>query len=140
MTDLEKQGETPRTEAPHVPAAFINAIAEEGTKQEAVEWLQKEWNENRRLTRELAQMAAQKAKAERDRDDALSGCQFEFQRAMNAESRVSELEAKLAEEQRDAERWQTVLQFGITREGTTFLTSAKEVDAIAAERKEGKHG
>ena len=31
---------------PHVRAAFINAIAEEGTKAEAVEWLQTEWNEN----------------------------------------------------------------------------------------------
>ena len=31
---------------PHVPAAFINAIAEGGTKAEAVEWLQKLWNEN----------------------------------------------------------------------------------------------
>jgi hypothetical protein len=30
----------------HHPAAFINAIAEEGTKAEAVEWLQKTWNEN----------------------------------------------------------------------------------------------
>lgn len=33
------------TEYPHVPAAFINAIAEEGTKDEAVAWLQKQWNE-----------------------------------------------------------------------------------------------
>ncbi len=32
-------------DAPHSPAAFINAIAEEGTKAEAVEWLQKTWNE-----------------------------------------------------------------------------------------------
>lgn len=32
-------------EYPHVPAAFINAIAEEGTKEEAVKWLQKIWNE-----------------------------------------------------------------------------------------------
>jgi len=31
---------------PHIPAAFINAIAEEGTKAEAVQWLQKLWNEN----------------------------------------------------------------------------------------------
>ena len=30
---------------PHVQAAFINAIAEEGTKEEAIEWLQKTWNE-----------------------------------------------------------------------------------------------
>jgi len=29
----------------HCPAAFINAIAEEGTKAEAVEWLQKTWDE-----------------------------------------------------------------------------------------------
>lgn len=33
-------------ETKHHPAAFINAIAEEGTKAEAIEWLQKEWNEN----------------------------------------------------------------------------------------------
>jgi hypothetical protein len=34
------------TDFPHVPAAFINAIAEEGTKAEAIEWLQKQWNES----------------------------------------------------------------------------------------------
>ena len=33
------------SEYPHVRAAFINAIAEEGTKAEAIEWLQKQWNE-----------------------------------------------------------------------------------------------
>ena len=27
------------------PAAFINAIADEGTKAEAIEWLQKTWDE-----------------------------------------------------------------------------------------------
>lgn len=32
-------------EYPHVPAAFINAIREEGTKAEACDWLQKQWNE-----------------------------------------------------------------------------------------------
>lgn len=31
--------------APHVPAAFINALAEEGTKDEAIEFLQQTWNE-----------------------------------------------------------------------------------------------
>jgi len=34
-----------QSEAPQRPAAFINAIADEGTKAEAVEWLQKTWNE-----------------------------------------------------------------------------------------------
>jgi hypothetical protein len=38
-------GGTEMTDAPHTPAAFINAIAEEGTKQEAIQWLQKIWNE-----------------------------------------------------------------------------------------------
>lgn len=32
-------------DAPHSPAAFINAIAEDGTKAEAIEWLQKTWDE-----------------------------------------------------------------------------------------------
>jgi flagellar biosynthesis/type III secretory pathway protein FliH len=38
--------------APHTPAAFINAIAEEGSKKEAIEWLQKTWNERCHLERE----------------------------------------------------------------------------------------
>lgn len=46
---------------PHVPAAFINAIAEEGTKAEAVEWLQKTWNE---LCAVRAELRAAKAKIE----------------------------------------------------------------------------
>ena len=40
---------------PRSPAAFINAIAgEEGTKKEAVEWLQKTWDEKCQLEHELA--------------------------------------------------------------------------------------
>lgn len=30
---------------PHSQAAFINSIREEGTKQEACDWLQSTWNE-----------------------------------------------------------------------------------------------
>ena len=41
---------------PHVPAAFINAIAEEGTKEEAIEWLQKQWNETCALRAELKKL------------------------------------------------------------------------------------
>lgn len=33
------------SEYPHVPAAFINAIREEGTKAEACDYLQNQWNE-----------------------------------------------------------------------------------------------
>ena len=47
----------PDKDASHVPAAFINAIAEEGTKAEAVEWLQKLWNENCALREECAKAA-----------------------------------------------------------------------------------
>ena len=36
---------------PHVPAAFINAIRADGTKEEACDWLQKLWNETCALRR-----------------------------------------------------------------------------------------
>lgn len=51
------------SDAPHVQAAFINAIADEGTKAEAIEWLQKTWNE-------LCQVRDALAVAERKRDEA----------------------------------------------------------------------
>jgi len=31
--------------APHRPAAFINVIAEDGTKEEAIKYLQETWND-----------------------------------------------------------------------------------------------
>ena len=43
-------------EHPHVPAAFINAIREEGTKAEAIDWLQKTWNERCALSARVAQL------------------------------------------------------------------------------------
>ena len=54
-------------EYPHCPAAFINALAEEGSKAEAIEWLQKTWNELRykseRLDALMQQVASLEAKA-----------------------------------------------------------------------------
>jgi hypothetical protein len=41
---------------PHVPAAFINAIADEGTKAEAVDWLQKTWNERCALAAQVRKL------------------------------------------------------------------------------------
>lgn len=38
---------------PYVPAAFINAIREEGTKEEACNYLQKLWNERCALVEKL---------------------------------------------------------------------------------------
>lgn len=46
--------------APHSSAAFINAIAEEGTKAEAIEWLQRTWNERCALTSHLATLTAER--------------------------------------------------------------------------------
>lgn len=43
-----------KEKAPHVPAAFINAIAEEGTKAEAVQFLQETWNDYCEMKRQLA--------------------------------------------------------------------------------------
>lgn len=48
--------ETPKY--PHVPAAFINAIAEEGTKAEAIHYLQETWNELCAARRELRALSA----------------------------------------------------------------------------------
>lgn len=53
----------------HHPAAFINAIAEEGTKAEAVEWLQMQWNENCELRATLAWIVEQRWSEDADLDD-----------------------------------------------------------------------
>jgi hypothetical protein len=59
----------PASETPeHVPAAFINAIADEGTKAEAIEWLQKTWNERCDIEKRLR---AAEQRAERARQEAL---------------------------------------------------------------------
>lgn len=50
-----------KTKAPHVPAAFINAIAaEEGTKEEAVRYLQETWNDYRQAVKERDEAKAQR--------------------------------------------------------------------------------
>lgn len=51
---------------PHVPAAFINAIAEEGTKADAIEFLQREWNEARALRAALEDIADGKGRFSTD--------------------------------------------------------------------------
>ena len=38
------------------PAAFINNIAEEGTKAEAIHFLQEQWDENVDLKRDIKQL------------------------------------------------------------------------------------
>lgn len=50
-------------EYPYVRAAFINAIAEEGTKEEAVSYLQKQWNETCALRAEIERLKADLQKA-----------------------------------------------------------------------------
>jgi hypothetical protein len=42
------------TTYPHVQASFINVIREEGTKSEACDWLQKQWDETCAVRKELA--------------------------------------------------------------------------------------
>lgn len=41
---------------PHVPAAHVNALAEEGTRAELIDWLQKQWNEICWLRGDLARL------------------------------------------------------------------------------------
>ena len=54
------------TKHPHVPAAFINTIREEGTKKEACDFLQAQWNETFALS---AQLTAALAAVEQARAD-----------------------------------------------------------------------
>lgn len=53
---------------PHVPAAFINAIREEGTKAEACDFLQLEWNKSCAQVAEIARLTAALAKVAAERD------------------------------------------------------------------------
>lgn len=46
----------PEGDYPHVRAAFINAISEEGTKAEAIAYLQKQWNECCALRAEIRRL------------------------------------------------------------------------------------
>ena len=46
----------------HVQAAFINALREEGTKEEACDWLQKTWDELCAVRREMRALLAQHEK------------------------------------------------------------------------------
>jgi hypothetical protein len=74
-----------KAEAPHVPAAFINALAEEGTKTEAIWYLQKYWNEACALGARLKEAT----RLINEGSDTL-------EKLIKAEARVSELE-KLVE-------------------------------------------
>ena len=58
----------PPVDAPHTPAAFINAIREEGTKAEACDWLQKTWNELVQLKRAQAHSWIKPLEWEEDED------------------------------------------------------------------------
>jgi hypothetical protein len=52
------------SEAPHCQAGFINAIREEGTHEDACDWLQKTWNELMQAKKDNVQLRAVDAKAE----------------------------------------------------------------------------
>ena len=127
------------------------------------------WQTIERLERELAQMAAQKAEAEHNwrtwgvievaiRNPSVAEYMRHWEgRAESAERRVSELEAKLAESSRDAERLAYLTadhDDAEVRERRNDLlcrmpvmshsAACADIDiglaALAAERKEGKHG
>ena len=76
MTDIPHHRRSPLDhgrDAPkpaHTQAAFINAIAEEGTKAEAVERLQMVWNERCEMADTIAALRAQRAR-EREAGDRL---------------------------------------------------------------------
>lgn len=88
--------EEAKWEPPHVPAAFINAIAEEGTKDEAIHYLQKQWNENCHLRAQLAAAeATSTANADRARLANQNLRQMDAARKANLD-RAAAAETKLA--------------------------------------------
>ena len=58
------------------PAAFINSIAEEGTKDEAVQWLQTTWNELMNLQLALAKLGFSKAQVNKMKAEGSLGKVF----------------------------------------------------------------
>jgi transcriptional regulator of nitric oxide reductase len=55
----QEAGATAMSETyPYVRAAFINYIREEGSKAEACDWLQKQWNEICALNKEIVRVTA----------------------------------------------------------------------------------
>ena len=64
MTSPKQPSETPRT-APHANAAFINALSEEGNREEILSMLQEVWNERCQLKRDLAALRGQLVEAQR---------------------------------------------------------------------------
>ena len=51
---------------PKYPAAFINTIADEGTKAEAIEWLQRTWDDYIDCTKEIIELRAKVIELEKD--------------------------------------------------------------------------
>lgn len=90
---------TDKPAAPYVCAAFINAIAEEGTKDEALEYLQRTWNSLCAVEAENAALQADKRLIvdERDRTFALM-----LARAEKAEAENAALRQQLATARADA--------------------------------------
>lgn len=74
----------------HHPAAFINAIAEEGTKEEAVQYLQKIWNENCELRAALAWYADEKNWPHPDQADDDQGCKALYDSGDRARAALDE--------------------------------------------------
>ena len=68
---------------PHAQAAFINALREEGTRDEACNRLQKVWNER-------CALAAEVERLEKLSEEAVAKCVTLHSRAVSAEAKVRE--------------------------------------------------
>lgn len=94
---MTSPAQMPSEPYPHVSAAFINAIAEGGTKDEAVRWLQLKWNESRALRAHAESLQAEVERLRQIIDVSVDGARKQMLRAEAAEDRAEQAERKLAE-------------------------------------------
>ena len=85
----------PEEPYPHCPAAFINAIADEGTKVEAVQWLQKTWNECCALRRVAEEAVRRASNLKSELNRANHRIAVILKRAESAERQLAELRKHL---------------------------------------------
>lgn len=125
---MVKHSETPKYK--HVPAAFINNIYEEGSKTEAVAYLQETWNELCHVKAELTLVTERLAAAERERDQYMILSKMRPKPYADTDAglvtQIDELNAAL-----EAKERQTIERCANLAEGWDYPLLARDIRSLA---------